>query len=280
MEKFDIIIRPERKIFDPGLKELWHYRDLIGIYTKRSFQLKYKQTILGPLWLFLVPLVSSLIYAFLFGGIAGIPIGGTPALLFYLGSTMLWGFFSNTFLATSGTFSENARLFGKVYFPRLTIPVAATLSAMVNFAIQMTMFLAFLIYFTAIGKVTPDYLLFPLIFPVLLQLGALALGTGIIVSSVTVKYRDLSVLVNFGVQLWMYVTAVVYPVSALPEPWMRHIVLYNPATCGMETFRAIFLGNGMISPFYWSIAVAETLLVLAAGVLLFNRVEKTFMDTV
>ncbi len=265
---------------DLNLKEVWQYRDLIWLYTKRSFQLTYKQTILGPAWIFLNPFLTSLIYAFVFGGIAGIPTDGIPQILFYMGGNAVWGFFSGSLTKTASTFTANAGVFGKVYFPRLTLPISTVLSSAINFCVQMALFLLFWIYYISTGAVAPNYWAIPLILPVLLQMGCLALGCGIIISSLTTKYRDLAILVTFGVQLWMYITPVVYPMSTLGEGWMRTVLLINPATCGVEAFRYIFLGQGMVSPFWWSVTGAVTAAVLFAGILLFNRVEKTFMDTV
>ncbi len=279
-DEFDIIIRRKSRWFDLNLREVWQYRDLIYLFVKRDFQIRYKQTILGPVWLFLSPFISSLVFAFVFGDIAGISTNGIPTLLFYLGGTTLWNFFSGTLQHTSSTFTAHARLFSKVYFPRLTIPIAVMISAAVNFGIQMIMFLGFWFYYISIGKVQPNYMALPLLIPLLLQMGCLALGLGIIASSITAKYRDLSILINFGVHLWMYVTPVVYPISAVNIPWIRNIMLCNPTTCGVEIFRYIFTGTGMVSPFWWSIAAGITLLVLFAGIVLFNRIEKNFMDTV
>ncbi len=280
MQRFETIIRPKNNLFDLNLREVWKYRDLIYLYTKRSFQVRYKQTILGPAWLFLTPFISSMIYAFVFGGIAGISTDGIPSILFYMGGTTIWTFFSTSLTSTASTFTANAGVFGKVYFPRLTMPISTVLSAAVNFFIQMIMFLGFWAYYIVIGKVEPNYWAIPLIIPVMLQMGCLALGLGIIISSITTKYRDLSILVTFGVQLWMYITPIVYPMSTLKEVWMRNILLANPATCGVEAFRYMFLGQGMMSPFWWSITIAVTFLVLFFGIVLFNKVEKTFMDTV
>ncbi len=235
---------------------------------------------LGPTWIFLNPLLSSLIYTFVFGGIAGISTDGVPQLLFYMGGNAVWIFFSNSINKTAATFTANANVFGKVYFPRLTLPISTILSAAINFFIQMLMFLAFWAYFLATGAISPNFWAIPLIFPVLVQMGCLALGCGVIISSLTTKYRDLAMLVTFGVQLWMYITPVVYPLSTITTPWMRTVILLNPVTCGVEAFRYIFLGQGMVEPFWWMISIAMTLVVLIAGVVLFNKVEKTFMDTV
>lgn len=279
-QEFTTIIRPKTGIFDINLKEVWQYRDLIWIYTKRTFVLTYKQTILGPAWIFLNPFLTSLIYVFVFGGIAGIPTDGIPQMLFYLGGNAIWMFFSSSLTKTASTFTANANVFGKVYFPRLTLPISTVLSSVINFAVQMVLFIAFWVYYLAMGQIHPNFsaiLALPL---VLLQVGALALGCGIIISSLTTKYRDLAILVTFGAQLWMYITPVVYPISTLGEGWMRTILLINPTTCGVEAFRYMFLGQGMVEPGWWLWSSAVTLVVLVVGIVLFSRVEKTFMDTV
>ncbi len=277
---YDTIIRPKNKLLSWNLKEIWQYRDLIGMYTKRSFQLTYKQTILGPMWIFLNPFITSLIYAFVFGGIAGISTDGIPQLLFYMGGNAIWVFFSSSLTKTASTFTANAGVFGKVYFPRLTMPISNVLSSAINFCIQMIMFLVFWMYYILNGEIQPNFWAIPLIVPVLLQLGCLALGCGIIISSMTTKYRDLAILVGFGVQLWMYITPVVYPLSTLGEGGLRTLLLINPVTCGIEAFRYIFLGQGMMDLFWWSITTSITIVILFFGIIMFNRVEKTFMDTV
>ncbi len=273
-------ITSKNKLFDLNLREVWQYRDLIWLYTKRSFQLTYKQTILGPLWIFFNPLITSLIYAFVFGGIAGIPTDGIPSILFYMGGNAVWSFFSSSLTKTASTFTANAGVFGKVYFPRLTMPISNVLSSAISFCIQLAIFLAFWIFYVITGDVAPNYAALPLLIPVILQLGCLALGCGIIISSLTTKYRDLSILVGFGVSLWMYITPIVYPISTLGDGWMRTILLINPVTCGVEAFRYIFLGQGMLDPLWWGVSAGVTIVVLFLGIILFNRVEKTFMDTV
>ncbi len=281
MEKeFDTVIRSKTHLFDLNLKEVWKYRDLIWLYTKRSFQLTYKQTVLGPAWIFLTPFITSIIYAFVFGGIAGISTDGVPQILFYMGGTAVWTFFSSALTKTATTFTANAGVFGKVYFPRLTMPISTVLSSGINFFIQLILFIVLWIYYAASGAIQPNYVAIPLIIPVLIQLGCFSLGCGIIISSLTTKYRDLAILVTFGVQLWMYVTPVVYPLSTIGDGVMRTVLLVNPVTSGVEAFRYIFLGQGMVDPLWWTVTVAITLFVLVIGIILFNRVEKTFMDTV
>ncbi|MBR6006273.1 MAG: ABC transporter permease [Clostridia bacterium] len=269
-----------RRWFDLNLKEVWQYRDLILLFTKRSFQLTYKQTVLGLAWIFLSPLLTSLIYTFVFGGIAKIGTDGVPHILFYLTSNAIWTFFAACVNKNAHTFTDNAGVFGKVYFPRLTIPVSNVISAMIQFGIQMLLVIAFLVYFVITGEVHPNWAYWPLIPVVLIHLGVMGLGFGIIISSLTTKYRDLAILVTFGVQLWMYATPIVYPLSQLGDGVFRTILQINPVTAPVEAFRFAVLGQGSISPVYVAISWAVTILVALFGIMLFNRVEKTFMDTV
>lgn len=266
--------------FNLNLREVWQYRDLILLFTRRTFTLTYKQTILGPAWIFLNPLVSSVIYAFVFGGIAGIGTDGVPRILFYLCSNAIWLFFSSCVTKNAQTFTANASVFGKVYFPRLTIPVSNVLASVVQFIIQMFLVLIFLLYYAAVGKVSPHWEAWVLIPVVLLNLGLLGLGFGIIISSLTTKYRDLAILVTFGVQLWMYATPIVYPLSQLGDGWMKTLLLVNPVTAPVEVFRYAILGRGMIMPAYLAMSWGITVVIVILGIMIFNRVEKTFMDTV
>jgi len=266
--------------YDLRLKEVWQYRDLILLFTKRSFVVSYKQTILGPAWIFLNPLFSSLVYAFVFGGIAGIGTDGVPTILFYLASNAIWQFFYACVINNARTFTENAGVFGKVYFPRLTTPISNILSAVIRFCIQMIMILALLIYFVAVRSVHPNWIACLLVPVVLLHLGLLGMGFGIIVSSLTTKYRDLSVLVDFGMQLWMYVTPIVYPMSELNMGWMQMILKINPVTAPVELFRYALLGQGAIMPESLALSWVMTIALVVLGVMIFNKVEKTFMDTV
>ena len=268
------------RMFDLNLHEVWQYRDLITLFTKRTFALTYKQTVLGPAWIFLNPLISSLIYAFVFGGIAGIGTDGIPTILFYLCSNAIWIFFSSCVTKNAQTFTANAGVFGKVYFPRLTVPVSNVLASVVQFGIQMLLVLGFMAYYLICGQVHPHWEAWPLIPVALLHLGILGLGFGIIISSLTTKYRDLSILVTFGVQLWMYVTPIVYPLSQLGNGTMKTILMINPVTAPVEVFRYAVLGQGSILPGYLALSWAITIFVAVLGVMIFNKVEKTFMDTV
>lgn len=266
--------------YDLKLKEVWRYRDLIWLFTKRNFTVLYKQTILGPAWIFLNPLISSLIYAFVFGGIAGIGTDGIPSILFYLAGNAIWNYFANCLNKNANTFTANANVFGKVYFPRLTIPISNVFSAMIEFGVQMIMVLIFLAYYVFNGVVTPRWDLWIFIPIVLLHLGVLGLGCGIIVSSLTTKYRDLVVLVTFGMQLWMYITPVVYPLSQLKNGLMKNILSINPVTAPVEVFRYIVLGQGSVLKGCLLTSAGITCIVMMLGIMIFNRVEKTFMDTV
>ena len=278
--QYHIHISSKKRWFELNLKDVWRYRDLIVLFTKRGFQLTYKQTILGPAWIFLNPFITSVIYTFVFGGIAGIETEGIPHILFYMCSNAIWTFFAGCVTKNSHAFTANARVFGKVYFPRLTVPVSNVLSSAIQFGIQMLMVGFFLVYFLIKGAVHPNWTAWLLIPGILIHLGILGLGFGIIVSSVTTKYRDLAILVGFGVQLWMYATPIVYPLSQLGAGTMKTILMINPVTPPVELFRYAMLGEGTVYPGYLILSWGITIIVAAFGVLLFNRVEKTFMDTV
>ena len=273
------IIKPKTGWFDINLKELIQYKDLIVMFVKRDFKTMYKQTILGPLWIIINPLLTTLMFTVVFGNIANISTDGMPQIVFYMLGTTVWTYFSSCLTKTSSTFTGNAAIFGKVYFPRLVTPISTVISGLINFGVQFLMFLGFMAYFMIKGSpIEPN--LWILITPLLLvQLAALALGFGIIISSMTTKYRDLAVLVTFGVQLWMYATPVVYPASQIGGK-LKTLMMLNPVSPIVESFRYAFLGSGSIPWNYLGISVVTTLVVLFAGVVLFSRVEKTFMDTV
>lgn len=273
-------ISSKHRMLDLNLKEVWKYRDLIVLFTKRNFVVKYKQTILGPAWIFLNPLFSSIIYAFVFGGIAGIGTDGVPSMLFYLCSNAIWLFFSTCMVSNARTFTENAGVFGKVYFPRLTTPISNMLSAVIQFVVQMILVSIFLVYYLVRGEVYPNWGALFAVPLVLFHLGMLGMGCGIIVSSLTTKYRDLAVLIDFAVQLWMYATPIVYPMSELDIGWMRTILIINPVTAPVEVFRYAVLGQGSIMPGALALSGVITIVVLLGGIMIFNKVERTFMDTV
>lgn len=278
-DSWDLIITPRKKWWDLQLRDVWHYRDLIGMFVKRDFVSRYKQTILGPLWFIIQPLLTSIVFTVIFGNIARLPTDGLPQMLFYMSGNILWSYFSTCLTSTSTTFTANAHLFGKVYFPRLVMPVSIVISDLITFAIQFVFFLAYLLFFylrgSAVGLTT-----WALALPLLLVLMAgLGLGFGIIISSMTTKYRDLQYLVSFGVGLWMYATPVIYPVSSIPEKW-RWVANVNPVTPIIETFRAGFLGAGDASWLRLAYSFGFMLVVILIGIVIFNRVEKTFIDTV
>jgi len=278
-QDWSLVIRPQRGLFDLRLGELWNYRDLIGLFVRRDFVAVYKQTILGPLWYLIQPVLTSLIFTVIFGRIARLSTDGLPQFLFYMSGTVVWTYFADCLTKTSNTFITNAQLFGKVYFPRLAVPVSILLSNMIAFSIQFLLFLGFMLYFWFNGaNVKPN--LWVLFTPVLIvMMAGLGLGFGIIVSSLTTRYRDLRFLVTFGVQLWMFVTPVIYPVSTIPER-LRPLIALNPLTPVVETFRYAYLGSGTVSGLNLLYSAGIMLVVLAIGVLLFNRIEATFMDTV
>lgn len=284
-EQWSTVIRPRSGWFDIDLKELWQYRDLVTMFVKRSFTTLYKQTVLGPAWILINPLITTVIFTVVFGGIAGLAEEGVPSFLFYMAGNAIWSFFSSCVSGTANTFVSNAGLFGKVYFPRLTMPISQVLIALVNLGIQMLMFFIFWVWFYFFGQEygTVSMSIWVLALPaVLLLVMVLGLGVGIIVSSLTTKYRDLAIVVGFGVQLWMYATPVVYSMSEIAANSPRLLILMrlNPMTEPVLVFRYALLGCGEISPLWLLYSAVFSLVMLAVGVVLFSRVEKTFMDTV
>lgn len=247
--------------------ELWRYKDLIWLFVKRDFTVMYKQTILGPAWVLINPLLSAAMYTVMFGVIAKLPTDGVPQALFYLAGTALWGFFAACINRVSATFTSNSAIFSKVYFPRLTMPISTMLSAFINFVLQFIMFFGLLLFYTAKGQVHPNWAYMPLTLLLLAQVGLLGLGCGIIVSSLTTRYRDLMVVVGFGVQLWMYGTPVVYPLSMIDGMnRVLHIAMVlNPMTAPMETFRFIFFGTGQVTLRLWAVSLVWTVVLLALG---------------
>jgi lipopolysaccharide transport system permease protein len=281
IEKWDLVIGPKRGWLDLRLKDVWRYRDLVFHFVRRDFVTFYKQTILGPLWYIIQPLLTTVVFTIVFGKIARIPTDNVPPFIFYLSGTVAWGYFADCLKETSDTFITNSKIFGKVYFPRLTVPLSVVIISMVKFGIQFLLFLGFLVYFIAgNAPVKPKPNLFIFLLPVLLlQMATLGLGTGILISSMTTKYRDIKFLVGFGLQLWMYATPVVYSVSVVPERF-RFFYMLNPVASIVETFRYAFLGKGVVDGFYMLISWAVTIVLLFLGIIIFNRVDKTFMDTV
>lgn len=281
--KWDSYIRPNRGWLSINLKELVQYRDLILLLVKRNFKVFYKQTVLGPAWVVLQPLLTTLVFTVVFGGIAGLPTDGMPSFMFYMAGNIAWQYFSSCLTQTSNTFIQNRQIFGKVYFPRLVMPVSTVMTQLINFAVQFAMFVIFLIYYAVTSSaVAPDWRLILMTPLMILQMAMLGLGFGIIVSALTTKYRDLAMLVSFGVHLWMYATPVAYSSSLIYEnyPALAKLYMLNPMTPVIELFRSAYLGVEMTGWGYWGISWITTIAVLILGIMLFTRIERTFVDTV
>ena len=279
LQEWDEVIQPQRKFLDFRLKEIITYRDLIFLFIKRDFVTFYKQTILGPLWYIIQPLINTLVFTIIFGNIAKISTEGVPPFLFYFAGNVIWGYFALCITSTSRIFSSNADIFGKVYFPRITVPISNVIIGLMQFAIQFVLFLSFLFYFYIKGlDINLNYTLFfiPLL---LLQVALLGLGFGMLLSALTSKYRDLTFVMSFGVQLWMYATPIVYPLSIVPEKY-KLIFALNPMTSIVESFRYIFYQESIIDFKIITISLIITLLISFFGLLFFNKTEKNFLDTV
>tara|TARA_Y100000589_G_scaffold329130_1_gene374893 strand:- start:953 stop:1810 length:858 start_codon:yes stop_codon:yes gene_type:complete len=281
-EEWYEVITPQKNFLEFNFKELYDYKDLLKLFVRRDFVSVYKQTILGPLWFFIQPLFTTLIYVVIFGKLAEISSEGIPRPLFYLCGITCWNYFSDCLIKTSTTFTANASIFGKVYFPRLILPISIIFSNLIKFGVQFLLFLAFLTYYVVVVEnVEPNLTI--LIFPLLILLmGGLGLGIGIIISSLTTKYRDLNFLVSFGVQLLMYATPIVYPLSVAKEQLGSYswVLLVNPMTSVVEAMKYAFLGQGEFNLSYLGYSLVFMLLILFIGIGVFNRVEKTFMDSV
>ena len=272
-------VTSKRGLFSVNLKEIWEYRDLAILFVKRDLKSAYKQTVLGPIWIVINPLLSTLVFTVIFGVIAGISTDGIPQFLFYMSGNILWSFFSGCMGHASSTFLGNARIFGKVYFPRLIMPIVGIIYNLINFLLQTAVFVILIIIYALCGaNVHPNALiaLSPLL---ILQTALLGTGMGLIMSSVTTKYRDLNILISFGVSLLMYITPVVYPISQVPKDF-RWIMLLNPVAPIVETYRYAFLGKGSMEWQFLLLSFAVTAVILVCGILVFNQVEKNFIDTV
>lgn len=278
-KQWTAVIRPKNKLFELKLKEVWKYKDLIRLFVVRDFKTRYKQTVLGPLWFIIQPLFTTVIYNFVFGNIAGLSTDGMPGFLFYMAGNVPWLYFSTCITNTSNTFVANSGVFGKVYFPRLTTPISTVITSIINFLIQFAMFLIFWVYFLLKGAPIHLNWIAALTPVFVIQMAILGMGFGIIISSLTTKYRDLQVLVSFGVSLWMYATPVIYGSSSL-SPKMYNLIMLNPMSPIIEMMRYGWLGSGKISFLFWGISWVTTFIVLFLGIIIFNRVEKNFMDTV
>jgi lipopolysaccharide transport system permease protein len=281
-EIWDLEIKPRYSLFSLNLKEVWHYRDLMMLFVRRDFVAQYKQTILGPIWFFIQPVLTTIMFVIVFGNIAQISTDGLPKILFYLSGITIWNYFADVLVQTSNTFVGNAAIFGKVYFPRLTLPFSKAISGLIKFAIQFFLFLLVFFYYSIFrsAEISPDIVSIIWITPILLLIMAgLGLGCGLVLSALTTKYRDMSFLVAFGVQLAMYATPVIYPLSRLSEKY-RVIAQINPMAPVVEAFRKIYLGTGVLTFSGLLYSAVFALVLVFLGVVLFNKVEKTFMDTV
>ena len=279
IEKWTTIIKPKTSIWDIGIQELIRYKDLCVMFVRRDIVTQYKQTILGPLWFFINPIITTAIYMFVFGEIAKISTDGLPQPLFYLSGICIWNYFSTCLLKTASTFKDNENIFGKVYFPRLIMPASTVVSNLYVFGIQLILFIIVYVYYLIIGvSVAPN--IYILLLPVLvIMIAGLSLGFGIITSSMTTKYRDLSILFTFIVQIWMFVTPVIYPLSTM-NPDKQFIAALNPVTAIVETFRYSVLGTGTFNWMHLTYSFVFMCIVLGVGILVFNKVQRSFMDTV
>jgi len=278
-EDWDLVIKGHTSLFDLKFDDLWRYRDLLFMFVKRDFVSFYKQTVLGPLWFFIQPIFTTIVFTFVFGNLAGISTDGLPQYLFYLSGITAWNYFSDCLNKTSTVFRDNASIFGKVYFPRLIMPLSIIVSNLIRFAVQLSLLLCMMAYFGIKGAdfhVTYAIFLFPVL---VLMMALLGLGAGLIITALTTKYRDLTFLVTFGVQLLMYGTTVIYPLSAAPAQY-KSIIELNPMTGIIEAFRYAFLGKGEFT--VWSIGYSAvfTIVILFLGIIIFNKTEKNFVDTV
>lgn len=276
---WDLIIKPQRRLLDLRLGELWKYRDLVMLFVRRDFVSVYKQTILGPLWYLIQPLLTTIMFTFIFGQVANLPTDGLPQFLFYMSGTVLWSYFADCLTKTSNTFVQNSTLFGKVYFPRLAVPVSILISNLITFGIQFSFFLLFVGYFALRGTAIQLNWWIAATPLLILIMAGLGLGLGILISAMTTKYRDLRFLVTFGVTLLMYATPVIYPASSIPQRFQM-LIKANPMTSIVETFRFAFLGAGSVHPIDLAYSFVFMVVIVVIGVVVFNRVEATFMDTV
>jgi len=276
---WDLVISAQHNLLNIPFSEIWRYRDLLLLMVRRDFVALYKQTILGPLWFLIQPILTTIVFTIIFGNIAKISTDGLPHVLFYMSGITCWNYFAECLTKTSETFTANASIFGKVYFPRIIMPLSIVVSGLLKFAIQFLLFGSFILWFYATGTsvhITPAIFLFPLL---VLIMGMLSLGLGMIISSLTTKYRDLRFLLQFGIQLMMYATPIIYPVSSVPEKY-HWLIFSNPMTAIVEAFRYGFLGSGALNITTLIFSGVVSIFILAIGTIIFNRVEKTFMDTV
>ena len=282
IKDWDIIITNKNKLLSVDLHEVWRYRDLLSMYVKRDIITFYKQTILGPLWFIIQPLFTTIMFMFVFGGIAGISTDGIPQAVFYLAGLVCWNYFQDCLSKCSDTFNANQAIFGKVYFPRLVVPLSIAVSSLLKMGIQFVLFIIIYLFYLFQGY-SPQFTWFVLLFPILIiMLACLGLGFGLLISSMTTKYRDLKFLVSFGVQLWMYITPVIYPLSILKDNYPQYVwaIVINPLTAIIETFKLGFLGQGTFSWLYFIYSILFTIFILVWGIISFNKVQRNFMDTI
>ncbi len=281
-EPWDLVLEPESKLFSLQLKQLFRFKDLLFLFVRRDFVAIYKQTILGPIWFFVQPVITALIFALVFGLFGSIPTEGMPALLFYMCGITLWNYFSDTLTKTADTFSANAGIFGKVYFPRMIVPLSIVISNLIKFGIQFLLFAIVWIYYMATTDIVHPNSAIALVPVLIIMMGFLGLGFGIIISSMTTKYRDLKFLITFGIQLMMYASPIVFPLSLVTEkyPQFKYLLLANPITSIIETFKYGFLGVGIFNWYHLAYSLVFTIVVFFIGLIVFNKVEKSFMDTV
>ncbi|MBN9482720.1 MAG: ABC transporter permease [Bacteroidetes bacterium 43-93] len=277
---WSLIIKPRGNLFELNLEELWHYRDLVWLLVKRDFVSFYKQTIFGPIWFFIQPIFTTIIFVLVFGNLAGFSTDGLPQPLFYMTNIVAWNYFSDCINKTSTVFKDNAQIFGKVYFPRLIMPFSIVISNLVRFGVQFILLIIMMAYYILFKGYHPNFTWYLLLYPVMIVLmAALGLGSGMIISAMTTKYRDLSFLVSFGVQLYMYITPIIYPLSSFPAKYKK-IALLNPMSPIIEGMRLGLLGKGDLTTGTFIYTVVVVLVVLTMGIIIFNKVEKTFVDTV
>jgi lipopolysaccharide transport system permease protein len=281
-KSWNLVIEPKGNLFSLNLKEIWQYRDLLEMYIKRDIITVYKQTILGPVWFFIQPIFTTIVFMFVFGGLAGIPTDGIPPALFYLSGIILWNYFSETLNKNADTFIANQLIFGKIYFPRLIAPLAVTITGLFKMLIQFLVFIIVYVYYVIDGS-TVSLNQYAFLLPVLIFiLAGLSLGLGIIISSMTTKYRDLKFLISFAIQLLMYASPVIYPLSVMEGNYKKYMWLIqaNPVTAVMETFKFGFLGQGIFSWFALCYSLTFSIIILLIGIMVFNRVERNFMDVI
>lgn len=276
--EWDTVIESKHSLFDINFKELWHYRDLLVLFVKRDFVTVYKQTILGPLWFFIQPLLTTITFTVIFGNVAQLSTDGAPKLIFYMAGITLWNYFSNCLTTVSGVFNANAGIFGKVYFPRLIMPLTIVISNLMKFGVQFLLFICFVVYYSINNQITPNtwILLTPII---ILLMALISMGIGLILSSMTTKYKDLNQLIGFGVQLFMYATPVIYPSSSVPENF-KWVLDWNPLVSLFDYMRFAYIGIGTFNIYDLIYPTIFSIVILMLGILVFNKTQKTFMDTV